>query len=438
MKKNNKIKTVYIALAADSIHHGHMKLIEIGRKYGKIVIGLITDSAIAEYKRIPYLNYEQRKKILINLKGVSKVIPQKEYDYSNNILKIKPNYMIHGDDWKIGHEKTLRANAIKALKKCNAKLIEVPHTKGISSAALTKFQNLNLVTPDSRRGMLRRLLEVKKISRFIEAHSPISALISENAIVNNKGKNLTFDGFWSSSLTDSTSMGKPDNEYVDNSLRLNVINNIFDVTSKPLIFDGDTGGKKEHFEMKIKSIERLGISAIIIEDKTGLKKNSLHQNTSNQSQENADLFAEKISIGKKAQGSEDFMIIARIESFILNKGLDDAMRRAKKYVDAGADGIMIHSKSKKPNEVFSFSKKFKKIFSDIPLICVPSSYNQVTEKQLSENGFNLVIYANHMLRASYPAMTKVALEILKHGRSKESDKNLMPIKDILNLIPGTK
>lgn len=251
MKKINKTKIVYIALAADSIHHGHMKLIEIGRQYGKIVVGLITDNAIAEYKRIPYLNYEQRKKILINLKGVSKVIPQKEYDYSKNIIKLKPNYMIHGDDWKIGHERTLRANTIKALKKCKAKLIEVPYTKGISSAALTKFQNLNLVTPDSRRGMLRRLLDVKKISRFIEAHSPISALISENAIIKDKGKNLTFDGFWSSSLTDSTSMGKPDNEYVDNSLRLNVINNIFDVTSKPLIFDGDTGGKKEHFEMKI-------------------------------------------------------------------------------------------------------------------------------------------------------------------------------------------
>ena len=437
MKKNNK-KSVYIALAADSIHHGHMNLIEVGRKYGEIIIGLITDSVIAEYKRIPYLNFNQRKKILSNLRGVSKVVPQNEYDYSKNILKLKPDYMIHGDDWKYGNEKSLRVNALKALKKYGGKLIEIPYTKGISSDAITKFHNLNLVTPDSRRGMLRRLLEIKKISRFIEAHSPISALIGENISITKKGKNLTFDGFWSSSLTDSTSMGKPDNEYVDNTLRLNGINNIFDVTSKPLIFDGDTGGKKEHFDMKIRSIERLGISAVIIEDKTGLKKNSLHKNTSNQTQENADVFAEKISIGKKAQSGDDFMIIARIESFILNKNVKDAIRRAKKYVEAGADGIMIHSKSRKPNEVFSFSRQFRKLFKNIPLVGVPSSYNHVTEKQLAQNGFNVVIYANHMLRASYPAMVKVAGEILRNGRSKESDKKLMSINEILNLIPGTK
>ncbi len=436
MKK--KKKTVYIALAADTIHHGHITLIEKGKKYGDIVIGLITDKAIAEHKRIPYLNYEQRKKILSNLKGVTKVIPQKEYDYSVNILKLKPDYMIHGDDWKKGYDKTLRINAIKALKACKGKLIEIPYTKGISSDALTKSQNLNLVTSDTRRGMLQRLLRAKNFLRFIEAHSPLSALISENALVKKNGRHIFFDGFWSSSLTDSTSMGKPDNEYVDNSLRLTGINHIFDVTSKPLIFDGDTGGKKEHFDMKIKTIERSGVSAIIIEDKTGLKKNSLLQNTKNQQQENIKSFSEKISIGKKAQLSNDFMIIARIESFILGKKINDAMTRAHAYIKAGADGIMIHSKSKNPNEIFSFARKFRKIYKNVPLIGVPSTYNQVTEKELEKNGFNIVIYANQMLRASYPAMMNVAMKILKNGRAKEVEKDLFSIKNILNLIPGTK
>lgn len=435
IKKNS---TVYIGLTADSIHHGHMNLIEQGRKYGEITVGLLTDEAVADYKRIPYLNFEQRKKILLNIKGVITVIPQKEYDYSKNIVKLKPNFMIHGDDWRQGPDRTLRTNAIKALSKYGGKLIEVPYTKGISSEALIKNQNLNLITSETRRGMLRRIINVKKISRFIEAHNPISALIAENTFVKKNNKNLSYDGFWSSSLTDSTSMGKPDNEYVDNSLRLTGVNHIFDVTSKPLIFDADTGGKKEHFEMKIKSIERLGISAAIIEDKTGLKKNSLHENTSNQTQENPNVFAEKISIGKKAQVSDDFMIIARIESFILNKNLKDAISRAHKYIEAGADGIMIHSKSKKPNEVFSFAKNFRKHYKNIPLICVPTTYNQVTEKQLSDQGFNVVIYANHMLRASYPAMAKVAEQILKNGRSKETDKDLISISKILNLIPGTK
>lgn len=435
MKKKS---LVYIGLAADNIHHGHMRLLETGRNYGDIVVGLMTDSIIAEYKRVPYLNYEQRKKILLNLKGVIGVVPQNEYDYTKNILKYKPDFMVHGDDWKLNYEKKIRNNVIKALKQYGGKLIEIPYTKGVSSEAFNKNHDLNITTPDTRRGLLRRIIDLKKTSRFIEVHNPISALIGENVSVKKNGKFISFDGFWSSSLTDSTSMGKPDTEYIDYSFRLYNINNIFDVTTKPLIFDGDTGGKIEHFDLKIKSIERLGISAIIIEDKSGLKKNSLHLDTSNQTQENSKLFAEKIALGKKAQINDEFMIIARIESFILNKGINDAIKRANKYVSAGADGIMIHSKSKNPKEVFNFAKIFRKNFKNIPLVCVPSTYNQVTEKQLSDIGFNLIIYANHMLRASYPAMTKVARQILMNGRSKESNKNLMSINEILELIPGTK
>tara|TARA_B110000438_G_C15761066_1_gene627302 strand:+ start:256 stop:1566 length:1311 start_codon:yes stop_codon:yes gene_type:complete len=432
-----KKKLVYIALTADSLHHGHMKLLETARKYGDITIGLITDEAVAEYKRLPVLNYEQRKKILINFKGVTNIIPQKEWDYSNNIKKIKPDFLVHGDDWKTGYMSKMRNNVQKILKSYGGKLIEVPYTKGVSSSALIKSNNSLTITPDIRRGVLKRLLSAKKISRFLEAHNPISAIIGENTYLEKKGKKMGFDGFWSSSLTDSTMMGKPDNESVDISQRLIGINQIFDVTSKPLIYDGDTGGKIEHFDMKIKSIERLGISAIIIEDKTGLKKNSLLQNTKSQIQENKKKFAEKISIGKKAQASEEFMIIARIESFILGKGLKDAIDRAHAYVEAGADGIMIHSKSKDPKQIFEFAKVFRNNYKNIPLISVPSSYNQVKESELIKNGFNIVIYANHMLRAAYPAMRSVAFDILKNSRTKEADSKLLSIKEILNLIPGT-
>tara|TARA_B100001123_G_scaffold414049_1_gene513053 strand:+ start:485 stop:1792 length:1308 start_codon:yes stop_codon:yes gene_type:complete len=432
-----KIKTVYIGMSADIIHHGHMKLLEEARKYGKIIIGLFTDAAVAEYKRVPYLNYKQREKILKNFQGVVKVIAQKEWDYSTNVKKLKPDFFIHGDDWKRGYMGNIRKNVLKALKSYGGKLIEIPYTKDISSSALVDNQNSLSITPDIRRGIFRRLVESKKISRYLETHNPLSAIIAENTYFEKNGIRNGFDGFWSSSLTDSTVLGKPDNESLEISQRLSGINQIFDVTTKPLIFDGDTGGKIEHFDMKIKSIERLGISAVILEDKTGLKKNSLLKNTSNQIQENKNKFAEKILVGKKAQISDDFMIIARIESFILGKGLNDAMSRAHTYIDASADGIMIHSKSKNPNEIFSFAKLFRKSYKKIPLICVPSSYSQVKEKELIENGFNVVIYANHMLRASYPAMRKVALKILKNGRSKEADKDLFNIKSILDLIPGT-
>ena len=430
-------KTVYISLTADSIHHGHMKLFETARKYGDIIIGLLSDKAVAEHKRIPYLNFEQRKKILINFKGVKSVIVQNEWDYSKNIKSLKPDFLVHGDDWKTGHMSEIRRKVLKIMKSYGGKLIEIPYTKGISSSALINHLNEISVTPDIRRSLLRRTIESNKISKFLEAHSPLSAIIGENTLIEKKGKKIGFDGFWSSSLTDSTVVGKPDNESLDFSQRLNGVDQIFEVTTKPLIMDGDTGGKVEHFEMRIKSAERLGISALIIEDKKGLKKNSLLNDTSRQTQEGKIKFSEKISVGKKAQISDDFMIIARIESFILGKGLNDAISRAHSYIEAGADGIMIHSKSKNPKEVIAFSKVFRKSYKKIPLVSVPSSYNQISEKTLYENGFNIVIYANHMLRASYPAMQHVAKTILEKNRSKEADKKLLSIKEILNLIPGT-
>ena len=430
-------KTVYISLTADSIHHGHMKLFETARKYGDIIIGLLSDKAVAEHKRIPYLNFEQRKKILINFKGVKSVIVQNEWDYSKNIKSLKPDFLVHGDDWKTGHMSEIRRKVLKIMKSYGGKLIEIPYTKGISSSALINHLNEISVTPDIRRSLLRRTIESNKISKFLEAHSPLSAIIGENTFIEKKGKKIGFDGFWSSSLTDSTVVGKPDNESLDFSQRLNRVDQIFEVTTKPLIMDGDTGGKVEHFEMRIKSAERLGISALIIEDKKGLKKNSLLKDTSRQTQEGKIKFAEKISVGKKAQISDDFMLIARIESFILGKGLNDAISRAHSYIEAGADGIMIHSKSKNPREVIAFSKVFRKSYKKILLVSVLSNYNQISEKTLYENGFNIVIYANHMLRASYPAMQHVAKTILEKNRSKEADKKLLSIKEILNLIPGT-
>ena len=431
-----KQKTVYIGLSADALHHGHMGLIEKGREFGEIIIGLFTDEAIASFKRLPYLNYEQRKKILLNLRGVKKVVPQATHDYSYNLKKIKPDFMVHGDDWKVGYMKEFRKNCLKVLNSYGGKLVEVKYTKGVSSSAFIDQLNAISITPDIRRSTLKRLMNTKRISRFIESHNPISAIIAETTYLEKNGKRIGFDGFWSSSLTDSTALGKPDNESLANSQRLASIDQIFDVTSKPLIFDGDTGGQIDHLDMKIKSMERLGISAVIFEDKTGLKQNSLFKNTSNQKQEDKKKFANKLKVAKKAQRSEDFMVIARIESFILGKGLNDALSRADAYIEAGTDGIMIHSKSNTPDEIFSFSRKFKKKYPNTPLVCVPSTYNQVKEKELEDEGFNVVIYANHMLRAAYPAMRKVALEILKNSRSKEANKYLYPIKDILHLIPG--
>ena len=433
-----KKKKIYLSLSADNLHHGHINVINKASSLGNLTIGLLTEEAILHKKRLPLLTFEQRKKIIMNIKGVTKVIPQKEWDDTVNIKKIKPDIVVHGDDWKFGIEKDLRSKVVKCLKSIGGKLVEIPHAKDAHSFNIHNEIDKGLrfsVTPDSRRSSLRRLLNLKNFLTFIEAHSPLSALLVEKiSIIKNK-KEKYFDGFWSSSLTDSTLFGKPDTEALDMSLRLNNIDKIFDVTSKPMIMDIDTGGKLEHLKMRINSIEKLGISAVIMEDKTGSKKNSLFEDTSNQIQEDVDIFSNKINFIKKNQMTNDFMVFARIESFILNKNLDDAMKRAKKYVKAGVDGIMIHSKLKDPKEIFKFAKAFRKFNKKIPLVSVPSTYNHVTEKELITNGFNIVIYANQLLRASYYSMSEVAKEILVNSRAKESEKKLISIKEIVNLIP---
>lgn len=432
------MSTVYVGMSVDVFHHGHINIIEKAREYGEVTVGLLTDSAIAEHKRLPYLNYEHRKRILENVVGVARVVPQVDWDYAPNILKYRPDYMVHGDDWLDGPLLPLRENALAALSRYGGKLVEIPYTTGVSST--DAFENIRSIgtTPETRKKTLRRLLRAKPISRFIEAHSPISALIIEKLKLELSGCVREFDGFWSSSLTDSTEMGKPDIEALDISARLSNIDNIFEVTSKPLIMDMDTGGKPEHFELHVKSVERLGISAVIIEDKTGLKKNSLFGNDVAQSQEDIGSFCDKIRAGRQSRSSDDFMIIARIESLILEKGMADALLRAGEYVAAGADGIMIHSRKRAPDEVYEFASEFRRGFPNLPLVSVPTSYNAVTEMELASRGFNLVIYANQLMRASYPAMQRVARSILQHGRSLEADKDLITISEILDLIPGTK
>ena len=432
------LKKVYIGMSADIIHTGHLNIIKKGAELGEITIGLLTDKAIASYKRLPHLTYEQRKEILNSIKGVSKVIRQESLDYTDNLKLIKPDFVVHGDDWKEGIQKSTRKRVINTLKEWGGVVIDVPYTKGINSTILQEKIKEIGTTPDIRRKRFRRLIESKQIIRILESHSGLTGLIIENTKVKKNGKINEFDGMWSSSLTDSTSKGKPDIEAVDLTTRLQSINDMLEITTKPLIYDGDTGGKNEHFVFTVRTLERLGVSAIIIEDKTGLKKNSLFGTEIEQTQDSIENFSNKIKSGKNAQITNDFMIIARIESFILGKTLEDAISRAKAYVESGADGIMIHSKDKKGEDIKSFCKRFRKLNKDTPIVIVPSTYNHIKESEFIEWGVNVIIYANHMLRSSYPAMVKVAESILKNERSSDCNDICTPIKEILTLIAGTR
>lgn len=429
-----KKKIVYVPMVADILHEGHINILNVSKKLGKVIVGLFTDEAVATYKKPTYLNYDQRKMTLKNLKQVDEIIPQVSKDYTPNVIKLKPDFVVHGDDWKKGPLQGPRNKLIKTLKKWGGKLVEPKYTKNISSTQLKASITKKGISTSNRISSLKKLLKAKKIVRILESHNSLTGLIIENLNLKEKGQFLEFDGMWSSSLTDSLTKGKPDNQAVDYSSRIQNLSEIIDVTTKPVIFDADNGGRLEHLPYLIKSLEKIGVSGIILEDKKGLKKNSLFSNQKDANQDSVKDFSKKISLAKETKISDDLFIIARIESFIFNKGLNDALLRAEEYSKAGADAIMIHSKAESPKEIFSFSKKFSKSKFFKPLVAVPSTYSGTTENQLIKNGFSIVIYANQMLRAAYPAMRNAAIDILKNQRAKEIEKKITPIKEIISLI----
>ncbi len=431
-------KSVYVGMSADLIHPGHINIVKKAAELGEVTVGLLTDKAIASYKRVPFMEWERRAEVIGALKDVAKVVPQETLDYVPNLRTYKPDFVVHGDDWKEGVQATVRQSVIDVLAEWGGELVEVPYTQGISSTKLHQAMKEIGTTPDLRRASLRRMLNAKPLVRFLDLHNGLSGLIIEKVGIDTPKGRKEFDGMWASSLTDATSKGKPDIEAVDTSARVSTLNEVLEVTTKPIIYDGDTGGKPEHFVFTVRTLERLGVSAVIIEDKTGLKKNSLFGNEVEQSLESIELFSDKIRMGKAAQQTDDFMIIARLESLILGYGVDHAMERAEAFLQAGADGIMIHSRSKTPDEIFEFCDRYNALPNRKTLVVVPSTYNTTTEDELQEKGVNIVIYANQLLRSAYPAMVNTAESILTHGRSAECDDQMMPINEILELIPGGK
>jgi len=431
--KNMKEKIVYTAMVADFWHPGHQNILNESRKLGKVIVGLLTDEAVVSYKRVPALSYEQRKSLIEDKEGVWKIVPQESLDYTDNLRKYKPDIVTNGDDWRIGVQKETRQKVIDVLKEWGGKVVEIPYSQGISSTLIIEDYRRNGITPEQRMMMLRRLINIKPIVRVIEAHNGISGLIAENTKVNGK----EFDAIWESSFTDSASKGKPDIELVSMDSRIHTINEILEVTTKPLIVDADTGGQTEHFEYMVRTLERLGVSAVIIEDKKFPKINSLMPNAKH-IQEDISVFCEKIRAGKNAQMTKDFMIFARIESLIAGKYVSDALKRAKAYIKAGADAIMIHSKSDCPSRLFEFCIEYSKFDKKVPLIAVPTAYNQIDEKELKSFGISVVIYANHLLRSSYKSMKETAEIILRDERSLGVDSRCVPMKELFNLTNRRK
>lgn len=425
---------VYTCFCTDVIHEGHLNIINEAAKYGNVMVGVLTDSEMIKYNRFPTKTTEERLKMIESIPKVSKVIIQETIMYNGVVNQYHPDYIIHGNNWNDPGMEVIKNNILLLLSEYGGKLIEIPYSFNPNIQKIDKQMNEKLAMPEFRRGRLRKLLNLVPIVKTIEVHSGLTGLIAEKTIVANGEAIDQFDAMWISSLCDSTDKGKPDIELVDMTSRFRTINDVMEVTTKPIIFDGDTGGLTEHFVYTVRSLERMGVSAVIIEDKTGLKKNSLFGTEVEQTQDSIDNFCLKIRAGKEAQLSDDFMIIARIESLILESGMDDALARANAYVSAGADGIMIHSRRKEPDEILEFCDKFRELDKTTQIVVVPTSFNSVTEQELIDHGVNIVIYANQLMRAAFPAMKSAAEDILKYHRAQEIDSRLMPFKDIITLI----
>ena len=428
-------RTVYMCFSTDIIHSGHISIIRKAEKLGRLIIGVLSDEAIASYRHFPILPFAERKSLMESIAGVYRVVDQKELSYAENLRSIKPTYVVHGDDWREGFQKPIREEVVKVLAEYGGQLVEFPYSRDRKYLDLENMSRAKLAMPDMRRGRLKKLIQLKGCVNAIEAHSGITGLIAEKTTVLKDGKTYQFDAMWISSLCDSVAKGKPDIELVDMTSRFRTIDDIMEVTTKPIIFDGDTGGLTEHFIYTVRSLERMGVSMVIIEDKTGLKKNSLFGTEVEQTQDSIENFCAKISAGKKAQKTSDFMICARVESLILEKGIEDALTRAIAYVNAGADSIMIHSRKKDPAEIFDFVEEFRSKDKITPIVVVPTSFNTVTEEEFKNKGVNVVIYANQLTRTGFPAMQRAARTILEHHRAKECDDMCMSIKDIITLIP---
>ena len=428
------MKTVYTCFCTDILHDGHMNILKAARQYGAVTIGALSDRALIRYNKFPTISEEERIRLYTSLEGVDKVIVQDSIMYDDVISRLKPDYVIHGDNWKNGPESAIRRNVVSLLEKYGGELIEIPYTYNESVKKIDSQLREKLAMPEYRRKRLRQLINMCPVVKTIEVHSGLTGLIAEKTVVEDGGSLDQFDAMWISSLCDSTAKGKPDIELVDMTSRFRTIDDVMEVTTKPIIFDGDTGGLTEHFVYTVRSLERMGVSAIIIEDKIGLKKNSLFGTEVEQTQDSAEHFCEKIRAGKRVQLTDDFMIIARIESLILERGMDDALDRAEAYVGAGADGIMIHSIKKDPSEIIEFCDRFRKKDRTTPIVVVPTSFNSITYTELAEHGVNVVIYANQLTRSAFPAMEQTAKDILKYHRSFEAEERLMPINEILTLI----
>jgi phosphoenolpyruvate phosphomutase len=429
-------KTVFVVMSAEIFHPGHLNIIKVARDLGEVTVGLATDRFNARYKRLTLMSYEDRKAIVENINGVKNVIAQDTLDLAPILRELRPDYFVHGDDWKFGPLKAVRQQVLEVMQEWGGVLVEPPYTEGISSTKLNAAWRSIGATPETRIRHFRRMLEFQPVVRLLEVHNSLSGIIIERTLVEGNERDKEFDGMWYSDLTDSLAKGKPNSSFVDLTSRINTIHGILESTTKPLIVEAGNGGITEHFVSTVKTLERLGVSAVVIADKVGYEGAVFSLNGNEPVQEDVNDFARKIASGKKTQVNKDFSIITQINSLVMHEDVENALRRARVYIEAGVDALMIHSNVETLTDFFEFCRSYRNLEDKVPLLAAIPARSSLDEDQLISAGVQFIVYPDQLLRAAYTSMLNAAKTLLIQARASDVDELYAPISEICDFVPG--
>ncbi len=408
-------KTVYVGMSADLVHPGHINLLREAASLGRVTVGLLTDRAISSYKRMPFLTFEQRRAVIEHIAFVTAVVPQDTLDYTDNLRLLRPDFVVHGDDWRNGVQAQTRRRVLDVLREWGGTLVEPPYTEGISSTALRMAAMDIGFAPGVRQRRLRRMLDCKPLVRVMQAHDGLSAHIVDRLEETTQGAPREYDAIWVDSLAGAPIRGKPDPLPFDLSSRLVTLHEILDATTKPLICNAGGAGHAAGVTAAVRTLERIGVSAIVIDTEVTDRRAVPAMAASAPPQDDMAAFIREIAAARDARVTPDFMIIARINDRTRDCGADRMMARAAAGVDAGADAVMCDSDPVNPDGIFDLCRRYRRLMNGHPLLVGLSGTEGLQEHDLASAGASMVVYTDTLLRAAREAMISAASQVLSCG-----------------------
>jgi len=422
-------KTVYVGMVGDMLHVGHINILKTAARLGRVTVGVLTDRAVVGYKRLPLLAFEDRVRVVESIADVAAVVPQKTLSYVENLRALRPDYVVHGDDWRYGDQVSrARAEVIATLGEWGGELVEVAYTKGISSTAIHRSGAADALFSGTRQGRLRRLLAAKPTLRIVEAHSGLSAKIA--AEVRGPDGATGFDAVWQSGLTDAIHRGKSDGGAVDRGRRLQAVEEILDAGPLPLIYDGRAAGRPETVFDLTRALDKAGVSALCLGDRSDPDRTGPEMSP-------AETVAQ-IEAVRAACPTGAVMAISRIVVAAPGNGgsgaLDRALDRALALLEAGSDAVMFDSAADTAEPILDIAARLRRQRRDVPLFAAQSDRWGAPIHRFENAGIDAVVYETHLLRATVAPMRRAATALLAEGTGPAPD--LTPLPELRGLFPS--